>query len=93
MPKLPFGHAARIDHADVVKILVDAGADKEAKDKNEHTPLYIAAVRGHTEVVRILIEAGAYKEDKDKDGHIPLDFAKTREMIELLKKSVASVSS
>ena len=49
----------------VVQLLVETGADIEAKDKYEKTALYLAAQCGHEAVVRLLMEMGADTEAKD----------------------------
>lgn len=47
-------------HVEVVRTLVAAGADVEAKTRiGSYTPLHVASRAGHTEVVRLLLEAGA----------------------------------
>jgi ankyrin repeat protein len=43
----------------VVKILLDAGADKEAATSEGCTPLQIASERGHFEEIKVLLDAGA----------------------------------
>lgn len=79
--------AARNGQADVVRLLVDAGADKERTDKNNFyeqndyfptnhaTALIYAASEGHTDVVKILLDAGADKNAKDYFGHTALEAA------------------
>ena len=56
----------------VVRLLLEAGAAKEAKDKYGNTPLIWAAENGREAIVPLLLEAGADKEAKDKDGGTPL---------------------
>ena len=59
-------------HPRIVRLLVDADADKDAHDKNAGnaaliftssysgaTPLFAACRRGHVEIARLLMEAGA----------------------------------
>ena len=54
--------AAQSGHVEVVRLLLEAGADKDVADDDGATALMEAAYRGHVEVVRLLLEAGA---DKD----------------------------
>ncbi|XP_070546144.1 ankyrin-3-like [Ptychodera flava] len=50
-------------HPDVVRILIDAGANTEAcGEYKDYTPLIWAAREGHPDVVKILIDAGANKD-------------------------------
>lgn len=52
--------AAQYGHAEVVRALVDAGADVDkVRTDIGATPGYIAAQNGYAEVVKVLIEAGA----------------------------------
>ena len=46
-------------HLEVVRLLVDAGADKDKVNKFGSTPLYVASDYGHLEIVRLLVEKGA----------------------------------
>ena len=44
---------------EAVRILVDAGADVNARRPNGESLLYVARWRGHSEIERILVDAGA----------------------------------
>ena len=57
-----------------VKFLLNLGADIEAKQKNESTPLHLAAITRveNVDVVALLIEAGAQIDAKDFKGRTPL---------------------
>ena len=46
-------------HASIVKSLIAAGADVNAKDEDDWTPLMQAAHNGHIETARLLLKAGA----------------------------------
>ncbi len=60
--------AASEGHADCVRLLLDGGADHEARDKKGLTALLCAAGEGHTDCVRLLLDGGANVEAKDKNG-------------------------
>jgi ankyrin repeat protein len=68
-------HEASRGNVENVKKLINAGADKDAKDIKDQTPLHHAARNGKTEVVELLINLGANKEAKDVKGHTPLHYA------------------
>jgi ankyrin repeat protein len=53
--------AARNGHEEVVKLLLEKGADAESKSSYDWTPLSWAAENGHEAVVKLLFEKGAQK--------------------------------
>ncbi len=61
--------AAQLGHADVVRLLLDAGEDPDCYNpKGNHghsTPLHQAALSGHLDVVRLLVERGARLDIRD----------------------------
>ncbi|MGW9173865.1 ankyrin repeat domain-containing protein [Streptomyces decoyicus] len=78
------GHTAldltvRRGHADVVRLLIAAGADPEqrAGEYQESTPLCLAAAHGHTAAVRALLDAGAHTGAQGRMSHAPLVLAAT----------------
>ena len=60
--------AVRRNHPDVVKVLIDAGADIETRDEDSLTPLVYAGEKGNLLMVKMLLEAGADVRAADKDG-------------------------
>ena len=62
--------AAQLGHAEIVRILLDAGEDPNRynpEGNHAHaTPLHQAAVAGHDAVVRLLVERGARLDIKDR---------------------------
>jgi len=70
--------AAYRGHADVAKVLLESGADPDAKNKEGNTPLHAAAYRGHIDVASLLLEHGADPCVTNKDGDIPLVTAQKR---------------
>ena len=56
--------AAQNGHLEVVRLLLDAGSDKDAATTDGTTALLAAAHKGHLEIARLLLDAGV---DKDHD--------------------------
>jgi ankyrin repeat protein len=52
-------YAASEGHADVVRVLLDGGADPRVSALGGMTPLFLAAAGGHAEVAVILVKRGA----------------------------------
>lgn len=61
--------AAQLGHADVVRLLLDAGEDPSRYNPDgthsHSTPLHQAVIAGHDAVVRLLVERGARLDIKD----------------------------
>lgn len=55
----PISHAARLGHANIVCLLLDAGADIEYRDNEGQTPLVLAAQGNHLAAARLLVARGA----------------------------------
>ena len=63
-------------HTEIVRLLVEAGADIDAQDTLEQmTALHHAARWGHTEMAELLLKAGARADIRDKDRFNALDIA------------------
>eukprot|EP00435_Cladocopium_sp_Y103_P047917 s354_g14.t1 len=72
----PLQRAATNGHSKTVKLLLEAGADRDATTRAERrTPLLLAILGGHPHIVHLLIEAGADKEKAQGDGKTPLGIA------------------
>ena len=67
--------AVRQNHADLVKVLIDAGADIETRDKDSRTPLVLSCEKGNLPIVKMLVEAGAEVRAIDKYGYACLVLA------------------
>lgn len=77
---------------EIVKLLVEIGADVNAKNKRKETPLQHAASRRNNNVARILIENGAKLNSKSQFGLTPLNSANSVEMARFLVKHGARVT-
>jgi uncharacterized protein len=60
--------AAELGYLEVVKAMLNAGAQIDHRASYGNTPLQQAAINGHTETVRLLLEAGADSDAEDSDG-------------------------
>ena len=67
--------AVERNRADVVEVLIDAGADIEMKCLKGGSPLHMACISGELRTVRKLVEAGADVRTTDDEGNTCLIFA------------------
>ena len=75
----PLDAAINSGHLEVVRCLLEAGADITHKDKiHDFTPLMLAAFRGQTEIARLLIDKGAELNVQDKFRDRPLLIATSK---------------
>jgi ankyrin repeat protein len=56
------------EHKDVVKILLDSGAEVDTRASDGRTPLILAASKGNKEIVNMLLQAGADPTLTDQKG-------------------------
>ena len=90
--------AAHLGHAEVVRILIAAGAPLDHVNNLHWTALIESIVLGnggpqHTQTLKYLVDAGANLTLTDRSGTTPLALAKSRgyrEMIAILEKAGAS---
>ena len=62
---------------EIVKILLESGADVNKETDDGYTPLYVASEKGELGVVKCLVEEGKAEVDKAKNnGWSPLGVAK-----------------
>ena len=79
--------AAQEGNIEAVKQHLAAGADVNAKDKRDVTPLNGAAANGDKEIAELLIAKGADVNAKNDNRRTPLDLAKRHpETAKLLRK-------
>lgn len=68
----PLMEAASGGYADIVKLLIEHGANVNAKSSVGNTALTYACCGGYEDVVKILLDAGADVEHQNDNGHTPL---------------------
>ena len=71
--------------ANVAQLLLDHGADVNAKDLYGRTALHIMTNKGRIEVIRVLLERGADVGAEDEDGRTPFSLAKEEGYDEIMK--------
>jgi ankyrin repeat protein len=84
----PLDRAVVAGFRDIVELLIAKGANVNAKDNWDWTPLH-SAVYGHKDIVEILIAKGANVNARDGGGRTPLWYAQEEghnEIVELLRK-------
>jgi ankyrin repeat protein len=68
----PLLFAARDGKVASAKVLLEAGADPNLVDPDQHTPLILALMNGHLDVAAALVRAGADVNMEDKVGQTAL---------------------
>jgi hypothetical protein len=68
----------------VIKLLLDRGANVNAVDKGGFTPLHFAAERGVVEIVTMLLEKGAKPDVKTDLGQKPIECTKKESIRKLI---------
>ena len=76
-----FTHAAK----EVGELLINHGADVNAKNNNSETPLHFAA-RKSSRMIELLLENKSDVNAKNEQGRTPMDYTSDNEIILLLRK-------
>lgn len=88
--------AASARNLEVVKLLLERGADPNAVDDFGYTPIYAAINSGEYEILKLLVQAGAKIDHVSNDGLSVLEFAEEKrntEIVEFLKSLSSKVET
>ena len=80
--------AVRYGHLAICRLLLDKGAQVEAKSSRGVTPLHFAAAEGHIVIVRLLCDHGADVEARGNRGWRPLHEAAWYGHISVVKELI-----
>jgi ankyrin repeat protein len=87
----PLQSAVAGGHLEITRLLLQAGASPNVRERGGYTPLHTAAKNGDAEIVRCLIFGGANVEDASENDEKPLDIALKSghdEIVNLLKAGI-----
>jgi ankyrin repeat protein len=67
--------AVKSKNQELIKVLIDKGADIEASTNIKATPLHYAASFANAEIINLLVERGANVNALDNNNELPIDWA------------------
>nr|CAD7427177.1 unnamed protein product [Timema monikensis] len=83
-------HQCCIDNnEEMMKLLIEYGADVNAEDSEKWTPLHAAATCGHLHLVRFLISRGANLLAVNADGNMPYDICEDESALDYIEGEMA----
>lgn len=85
----PLHYASTVGLETVVPLLLEKGADVDAKTGSQETALQLAAKNGHAAVARLLLDRGAEVDSGDFLGRTPLYWAASRNHFMVIKLLLA----
>ena len=84
-PKAQLPCASHNNHVEIVRLLVEANADRDKAASDGATPMVCASLNGNVDIVRLLVEANADKDKADTDGKTPLVWASQKGHVEMIR--------
>ena len=75
-------------YLDIVRTLIDHGADVNVRGLDGDTPLHDAAVNGHEEITIVLIQSGGNPESENDKKETPIEVAEEEETRRLLLEGI-----
>ncbi|XP_049807885.1 protein phosphatase 1 regulatory subunit 16A [Schistocerca nitens] len=77
------------DNEEMMKLLIEYGANVNAEDSEKWTPLHAAATCGHLHLVRYLISRGANLLAVNADGNMPYDICEDEAALDYIESEMA----
>lgn len=71
----PVHAAAAVQDHEILRMLLERGADANARQQSNFTPMHTAASRGDIEMAKLLLRFGARADDRTEGGETPADVA------------------
>ncbi|THV43885.1 hypothetical protein BGAL_0834g00010 [Botrytis galanthina] len=62
-------------HVNIIKLLLEKGAEIDCRNSSNETPLMVAIHKGYLDIVKLLLEKGARTDYGENDGATPLTMA------------------
>jgi ankyrin repeat protein len=85
--RTPLHLAIYSNFSEIVRMLIDAGANLNVQDKHGDTPLHVAIMKNNPIIVQMLIDAGANLNMQAKNGRTALHWAvdlREKEIVRML---------
>lgn len=86
----PLMKASRLGHGEVVHMLIDAGAQIDARNTDHNNALWLACVGNHLEVIDMLIDAGIDIDNRNENGATPLMYAASAGKAAVIERLLAN---
>ncbi|KAG1677111.1 Protein phosphatase 1 regulatory subunit 16A [Nymphon striatum] len=77
------------DSEDMLKLLIEFGANVNAQDSEQWTPLHAASTCGHLHLVKYLIDQGADLLAVNADGNMPYDICEDDSTLDYIESEMA----
>jgi hypothetical protein len=89
----PLHHAAAMGRLDAASLLLDRGADPNARAIGDMTPLHFAAMLAHPEMAGLLMRRGARADYPNASGMMPLHLAANAKVVDVLAAAGVDVNA
>jgi hypothetical protein len=85
----PLHEAAINGHVEIVRLLLQNGADVNSKSNIGMTTLHFAAINGHVDILHLLVENGADLEAQNNDGWRALHYAVVNSRLPIIQELIS----